>query len=222
MNAIDKLAQMISQKSAAEAMQTKFHVESDMKLKEWSADDMVIKGYASTFGGEPDAHGDVIVSGAFKKTLMQRSGRIKFLFGHDWNQIVGKVVHAEEDEKGLYIEAKIANTSLGKDLMALVDEGVVDRMSIGFTVKDYEWGDDGVFYIKEVDLYEVSAVGLPANDRAHIQKSFEAIKNDEEDVKLLIKDAITEIVGEEPKDDIVTSDIRKYLSKIKSLTAQEE
>ncbi|MFC5587563.1 HK97 family phage prohead protease [Sporosarcina soli] len=225
MKTLKELARELLQKSAAPTLETKRHIESSMRIKEYSQEDMTIKGYASTFGGEPDAHGDVVVSGAFKKTLITRSGRIKFLVGHDWNQIVGKIVHAKEDEKGLYIEAKIVDTVAGKDLMKLVDAGVIDRMSIGFVVKDYEWDDDGIFYIKEADLYEVSAVGLPANDRAHIQKSIG--NEDVNRLVTLLQKAIDEAVEQKVKsqqvDDPQASEqeekIKSYLDQIKSLTA---
>lgn len=227
MKALKELAKELLQKSAAPTLETKRHIESGMRIKEYDQENMTIKGYASTFGGEPDAHGDVVVSGAFKKTLIKNSGRIKFLVGHDWNQIVGKIIHAEEDEKGLYIEAKIVDTALGKDLMKLVDAGVIDRMSIGFVVKDYEWDDDGVFYIKEVDLYEVSAVGLPANDRAHIQKSIG--DEDVDRVVGLLQKAIDEAVELRTKDannqtddnpdEELNEKVRSYLEQIKSLTA---
>lgn len=226
MKALKELARELLQKSAAPTLETKRHIESGMKIKEYNQEDMTIKGYASTFGGDPDAHGDVVVSGAFKKTLITRSGRIKFLVHHDWNQIVGKIIHAEEDEKGLYIEAKIVDTVAGKDLMKLVDAGVIDRMSIGFIVKDYEWDDDGVFYIKEADLYEVSAVGLPANDRAHIQKSIG--DKDVGRVVNLLRKAIDEAVEKQMKNQQVDDPeeneqkemIKSYLSQINSLTAK--
>lgn len=225
MKALKELAKELLQKSTAPTLETKRHIESGMKIKEYSQEDMTIKGYASTFGGEPDRQGDVVVSGAFKKTLITNSGRIKFLFNHDWTQIVGRIVHAEEDEKGLYIEAKIVDTALGKDLMKLVDAGVIDRMSIGFVIKDYEWDDDGVFYIKEVELYEVSAVGLPANDRAHIQKSIG--DEDVDRVVNLLQKAIDEAVELRTKDatdqtdksDEMDEKVKGYLEQIKSLTA---
>lgn len=192
-----------------------------LKIKEYSSDDMVIKGYASTFGGEPDAYGDVIVSGAFKKTLIKNAGRIKYLFGHDWSRIVGKVVHAEEDEKGLYIEAKIVDTADGVDLMKLVDAGVIDRMSIGYIAQEFEYDNDGICYLKEIDLYEVSAVGLPANDRAHIQKSV-LLNDDIKDIRAIVNDikTIVENIKEEPakkeedKKDETLEKASKLLSEI--------
>src|SRR5690606_18003501 len=81
----------------------------------------------------------------------------------------------EEDNHGLYVKAKVANTSLGRDVMELMRSGVIDEMSIGFnTIKD-EWdNEDNVRRIKEVKLWEFSPVTFAANDQAIITdaKSF--------------------------------------------------
>ncbi|WP_248499791.1 HK97 family phage prohead protease [Staphylococcus aureus] len=137
------------------------------ELKASETEKNVIEGYASTFGGEPDSYNDIVVKGAFAKTLQERGDQIKFLWQHDWNTPIGKVVSAVEDEKGLFIKVKISETDKGKETMMLVKDGALNQMSIGYrTIKGHYDNETGIRYITEVKLYEVSIVTFPANENA--------------------------------------------------------
>lgn len=139
-----------------------------LKIKAVDPERNIIEGYASTFGGEPDAYGDVIVQGAYTKTIKENGDRIKYLMNHNWDLIVGKVVEAKEDAHGLFIKAKISETENGKNLMTLVKDGVIDRMSIGYIPIKWDFDESGICYLREIKLLEVSAVGIPANEHAEI------------------------------------------------------
>ncbi|WP_338749802.1 HK97 family phage prohead protease [Bacillus sp. FJAT-52991] len=129
----------------------------------------IVEGYASTFGGEPDAYDDVIVKGAFAKTIQENGDRIKFLWQHNWDKPIGKVIELREDEIGLYFKAKISETNKGKEAMQLMKDRVIDRLSIGYnTIKREYDSETGIRYLKEISLFEISAVTFPANDRAII------------------------------------------------------
>jgi uncharacterized protein len=130
----------------------------------------IFEGYASTFGNA-DLVNDIVQPGAFKKTISERMPRkqIKVLFNHNPAQPIGIPLHMEEDTKGLYIEAKISNTTLGNDVLELMKDGVIDRMSIGYDViKDEYDNNSGSRLLKELKLYEFSAVVFPANEEAII------------------------------------------------------
>ena len=76
-----------------------------------------------------------------------------------------------EDSKGLYVEGKISKTRLGDEALELMRDGVVDRMSIGFSIPNgkSDWDDSMmVRRIKEVKLFEFSPVTFPANEAAVI------------------------------------------------------
>jgi phage head maturation protease len=102
-----------------------------------------------------------------------------------------------EDAKGLYVEAKISNTALGNEVLELMRDGVIDQMSIGYSVPqgkaEYK---DGVRYIKELKLYEFSAVTFPMNEAARITglktQITEAIKAGEMD-KEIVQHLIAEL-----------------------------
>jgi HK97 family phage prohead protease len=129
-------------------------------------------GYASTFGNV-DEVGDIIEQGAFKKSIKERgpsgSNQIKVLWQHA--EPLGIPVKMHEDENGLYVEGKVSKTRLGDEALELMKDGVVDKMSIGFSIpKGKMHYDDmtGVRRIKEVKLFEFSPVTFPANEQASI------------------------------------------------------
>ena len=126
----------------------------------------VIKGYASMFNNV-DSDDDVITRGAYAKTLQENSDRIAFLYQHNMQQPIGKPLSMKEDDKGLYIEAKISNSSLGKDVKTMVSEGILKEFSVGFIpIKEEVVGNYN--HIKEIKLFEFSLVTLAANPLAQV------------------------------------------------------
>lgn len=124
-----------------------------------------IAGYASTFGGEPDSYGDVIVRGAFADSIASRP--TKFLYEHF--EPIGKQLEIREDDKGLFGRWSIVDTQVGTDAYKLAKGGVLDSLSIGYrTVEADDYTADGVRLIRKIDLYEVSCVAVPANRNAVI------------------------------------------------------
>ena len=126
----------------------------------------IIKGYGSYFGNK-DSDNDVIVKGAYKKTIAENGERVKYLYQHDMNQPIGKMTELYEDDKGLVFVAEIAKTQLGKDVIELMKTGVITENSVGIMPIQKENKGD-YREIKEVKLYEISAVTLAANDQAKI------------------------------------------------------
>ncbi len=123
-----------------------------------AGDGRTVEGYASTFGNI-DAVGDIVVQGAYKRTLQNRGDRIKVLRDHD--QPIGVPIRASEDSTGLFTVSRISDTQLGNDTLTLLKDGVLDRMSIGYEPILKEQGQkDGksVRFLKEIKLYEYSVV----------------------------------------------------------------
>lgn len=126
----------------------------------------IIKGYGSYFGNK-DSDSDVILKGAYKKTIAENGNRVKYLYQHDMNQPIGKMTELYEDDKGLVFVAEIAKTQLGKDVVELMKSGVITENSVGIMpIQKQNKGD--YREISEVKLYEISAVTLAANDQAKI------------------------------------------------------
>ena len=126
----------------------------------------IIKGYGSYFGNK-DSDNDIIVKGAYKKTIAENGERVKYLYQHDMNQPIGKMTELYEDDKGLVFVAEIAKTQMGMDVVELMKSGVITENSVGIMPIQKENKGD-YREIKEVKLYEISAVTLAANDQAKI------------------------------------------------------
>lgn len=114
---------------------------SDTTVKDIDEKQGRITGYFSVFGNI-DSDGDMIMPGAFKKSLDEGGiKRFKHLYQHDtWKPLsgtkTGKLI-VKEDKTGLFFDSTISQTSWGRDTIKLYVDGVVDEQSVGFqTVRD--------------------------------------------------------------------------------------
>ena len=126
----------------------------------------IITGYASVFGNK-DSDGDIIVKGAYSKTIQENKERIAFLYQHDIRKPIGKNLNLLEDTHGLKFEASFSRSTLGQDVLTMVDEGIIKEVSVGFNTVKGEPKDDH-YEIKEVKLWEYSLVTLAANPMANV------------------------------------------------------
>ena len=125
--------------------------------------DGTVEGYASLFG-ETDQARDMVMRGAFAETLALRGlRRIPMLFQHDPAEPVGVWLELREDHRGLYARGRlIPEVTRARELMALVKEGAVDGLSIGFrTVKARVDPVTRIRRLHAVDLWEISIVTFP-------------------------------------------------------------
>lgn len=148
----------------------------DMPFEVKAADvqeDGTFKGYGSTFGGKPDAYGDIIDEGAYAKTLAAGGHTglgVAMLYQHRYDEIPGVWTMLAEDKKGLYVEgALLMDTQLGKETHVRLKAKALRGLSIGYDAIDYERDDKRkVRHLKEIDLWEISLVTFPAQTRAHV------------------------------------------------------
>lgn len=126
-------------------------------------------GYASVFD-IADNQRDVIVRGAFQKTLVENRHAIKLLWQHDHQQPIGIFTHLFEDRHGLYVEGELL-TSIprAKEAYTLLKNKVINGLSIGYIpVKHTYNAEKNLRYISELELWEVSLVTFPANEAARV------------------------------------------------------
>lgn len=137
-----------------------------------AAEDGSIEGYGSVFGVR-DNYDDVIAAGAFAASLAahKAAGTMPaMLWQHDSHKPIGIWESMAEDASGLRIKGRLAlDTVLGKEAHALLKMGALNGLSIGFVSKQWAYDrDTGVRTLTEVDLWEVSLVTFPANEKARI------------------------------------------------------
>lgn len=138
-----------------------------------SEDKNTIIGYGSIFGNV-DFVGDVVLPGAFLDSLA--SGRkVKMLWQHRSDDVVGVWNVIREDAKGLYMEGSFANTEKAREAKELVSIGAIDGLSIGYKTIDSDYDASGNRLIKKAELWETSLVTFPCNSAATISemKSYE-------------------------------------------------
>jgi len=145
----------------------------EFKLNALDPTGRTIEGYAAVFGNL-DQGGDIIHPGAFAKTLAERGHKVKFLWQHDQHEPLGRVTELREDASGLFVKATISDTARGRDALALLRDGAIGGMSIGYdAVKggtDYSQGSNGdpIRNLRELKLWELSLVTFPMNEEAGV------------------------------------------------------
>lgn len=136
-----------------------------------------IEGYASTWIRKADSWGDVVAKGAFTKTLKERwnGGKgIPFLWSHkmdDLKAFIGTAA-ADEDDKGLHFIATFDDTEEAQKVRQLYKDGRLRKFSFAYdvmksgmvTLEDGSKANE----LQELDLFEISAVTVPANDDASV------------------------------------------------------
>ena len=136
-----------------------------------------IEGYASTFIRTPDSYGDVVKQGAFTRTLEERwnGGKgIPFLWAHKMDDLKAFIgtAEAEEDEKGLHFVATFDDTEEAQKVRQLYKDGRLRKFSFAYEVKEEGLVtlEDGTKAneLRELDLFEISAVTVPANEDAGV------------------------------------------------------
>lgn len=122
-----------------------------------------VTGYGSVFENL-DSYGDRIRAGAFAGSLTKR--KPKMLWQHRMEEPIGVWDEVREDDKGLTVKGRLAlKTTRGAEAHELAMMGALDGLSIGYRTLDYEMeGNNRI--LKEIDLYEVSFVTIPANAMA--------------------------------------------------------
>lgn len=132
-------------------------------------DDGTVEGWGSIFG-ELDSYNDIVVAGAFRKTLADRGSKIRMLWQHDTAQPIGVWQQLSEQDKGLRVKGKInLDVQQGREAYSLLKMGALDGLSIGFIPVQQDIDPKtGINYIREVKLYETSIVTFPACENANV------------------------------------------------------
>lgn len=132
----------------------------------------VFSGYCVSFS-TVDLGGDMILPGALTATLAEHKARGSLpalLWAHDMSAPIGRITKMQEDGRGLFTEAALTlETRAAKEAYALLKDGAVSGLSIGYSVPDggAEYRGD-TRLLKQITLFEVSLVSVPMNPAARV------------------------------------------------------
>lgn len=142
--------------------------------------DYVVTGYATTFD-QPYLlyHYDEnkIVEEQVDRNAFDNTDKSDTIMQYDhegrvFARVSNDTLKLNVDDHGLFIEAYLGGTEIGRNLYEEIKGGYTDKMSFGFTVTDDEFTETEKGYLRTIKaigkLYDVSAVSLPANDYTEI------------------------------------------------------
>lgn len=186
------------------------HKQFSFDVKEVQPDG-TFTGYASVFN-VVDSYGDVILPGAFKRTIeaWEAKGKpVPILWQHRPSEPIGATVSIREDDHGLLVTGQllINDVQQAREAYALAAAKVLGGLSIGFSVprknsageaaaKWVSTEDGEGWHYNEVRLWEYSMVTWPANEDAVIESvkaaevTAEAVKSALEPTALLLRELI--------------------------------
>lgn len=171
-----------------------------------TGEDGSFEGYASVYGNV-DRSGEMVLPGAFTKTLSEQS-TVPVLWQHDQSEPIGRG-ELTDTGTGLIVKGNlILSVGRAREAYDLLKGGAVKGLSIGYRVVKDAW-EKGTRQLTELKLYEVSVVTLPANELATVMSvkagrklsadSIATIQAAIESLESLLEDAgVPEDVGETP------------------------
>lgn len=131
-----------------------------------------ISGYAAVWGSKDDGN-DILLKGCCAKSISERgpesntNRKIIFLWQHDTEEPLGKILVLKEDDYGLYFEAEIDKIPEGDRALTQLKSGTLNQFSIGFM---YVWDKieydetKGCWIVSEINLFEISVVSFGSNE----------------------------------------------------------
>jgi HK97 family phage prohead protease len=190
---IDALDAESDSRSKMKKIERRTFTVQDVEARQADDGTMRLRGYAAVFNDAsvPLPFKETIAPGAFRKTLSETPD-VRLLINHEGLPLArtkNGTLTLSEDERGLFMDAVIADTTEGRDLYKLVERGDVDQMSFAFRVIRQKWNEDrSVRTLTEVSLADgdVSVVTYPAypttsvEAREALRKAIDAVKEGRE------------------------------------------
>ncbi|HEY8750990.1 MAG TPA: HK97 family phage prohead protease [Tepidisphaeraceae bacterium] len=155
-------------------------MQKDFRFSIKSTEDAgTFTGLASTYGNV-DLGGEVCERGCFTKSISDKGGEVVLLWQHDQREPIG-MGQVEDTQKGLLLRGTLAidASPVAAKAYGLAKMGVLKGLSIGYDEIKPPEVRNGIRYLKELKLWEVSLVTFPMNEKAEVAsvKSFEDLDN---------------------------------------------
>lgn len=147
------------------------HMARPLAIKSLAGDGTFF-GYASVFDAV-DSHNESVTPGAFRATLAawsRKDGAPAMLWMHDPTTPIGVWIGMAEDQRGLAVHGRLAlGTQKGREAYELMKMKALTGLSIGYRVRGSRIDvKRRIRLLTEVDLFEVSLVTFPSNDKARV------------------------------------------------------
>lgn len=155
-------------------------VPFEIERAEEDGDGLTLTGYAAVFDSPTRIDSwegkfdEKIQRGAFAETLKRRTPKLQF--DHGAHPLIGSIPlgnfkRVKEDERGLWVEAKLHDNWLIQPVRDAIASGSVDGMSFRFRALSEEWDESGdipVRTLTNVELLEAGPVVWPAYDSTSV------------------------------------------------------
>ena len=190
-------------------------ISGQIQVKEAREDGILsIRAYACVFGNV-DSWNDIIVPTACDEFLNSKEAdRMRLCWQHNMDDVIGRITAKGADGYGVWIEADILPTTLGKDVQTLVRGEAINELSIGYkTIRHHYEGDIRV--LDEIIIREVSLVSIAANPLAVITDMKAEDNNEPEQTP-------AEQTEEKPINQEAMDEMKKQLETIEQKAAAAE
>lgn len=141
------------------------------KVKEINIESRTLTAYAST--ADMDRDGEVISPDAWRKTIQQFQS-VPLIWAHDYRiPPIGRATDFEIDGRGLKFRAEFATTEFANEIWGLYRDKYLNSFSVGFIPKQATEGQqrhEPARTFTEAELLEISAVAVPANPFATVER----------------------------------------------------
>lgn len=85
----------------------------------------------------------------------------KLMWQHDQREPIGKIVEGRHTDAGFEIRATISETARGLDAITLLEDGVINKFSVGFVMRNSKVNEDRTRVVTDAFVREVSLVSFP-------------------------------------------------------------
>jgi HK97 family phage prohead protease len=85
----------------------------------------------------------------------------KLMWQHDQREPIGRITEGRHTDAGFEIRAVISETQRGLDAITLLDDGVINKFSVGFVMRDSKMDDQRNRIVTDAFVREVSLVSFP-------------------------------------------------------------
>lgn len=165
-------------------------IETRVDEKQEGGKKLVLRGYPILFNTETNIYD--FWYGEIRETILPTALNgtdltdVYLITGHNIepDKVLGRNnvnMRMEIDNTGLFFECQLPNTQLARDIYNLIEEGIVDGMSFGFTCSDEVNETTKTRTITHIDeLFEVTITPFPAYKEASVIVQKQRTKEEQE------------------------------------------